>query len=706
MSRIITQTYAILLNELNQLTNYKLRTLIIFISSFTIAFFISKASVYFNKRNNAPFISNLIISSFVTDRVIQTLVLERKLAFRETFRFMGLSRFAYISGKLLLHFGISFTLFLLTTIATFLADRNSSMVNFINQPHTSFHFAICSCCFFFANISFSFFISKLLRNPQTCKDILGLLLLLLTFAPVMALGDKKNWVFTVLRIVPHFAYLGDQDLNSGADVSPRSYAFGILMFIEAFFYLFFYLLLDIGPLWHFLSLRRRSSIRDSDIQEDLIEFNSLNTAEPNLLNIFSLTKTYNKFCALKNIDLSFYSNRITCMVGHNGAGKTTLLNTICGMQRPSSGRILFKDQNINTTGILKGKVGYCNWKDPLYPEMTVYNFLKFVCVLKSISNKSDAIKTITELCELSDLLPKQILNLSGGAKRRLSLATAVIGFPQLIVLDEPTSGMDLENRRKIWQVLERLKSPDRIIIFTTQDMEEASFLSEDIIILSKGEVQFRGASEDIMRDFEVGYSIVVRVSTEKKLESLIKAIFRISDLIEFSKEDFLQTGLVKIKIGINEKGLTGIIISLLEEREIPFQLNPSSLEDAFVALEEKEGEVQDERRKRLLSSLFVTRYTAMPLNIFLALFYRKLALFTSNFYQVLVYFTLIFIPGFLLEGLCKLGLFEEKTPFGIIGAVVPAIAVCFVMSCSFYADLPIRERETQMRYLFLLLDFF
>lgn len=215
--------------------------------------------------------------------------------------------------------------------------------------------------------------------------------------------------------------------------------------------------------------------------------------------------------ALENINIEIQSNSVTTILGHNGAGKTTLINILTCYSNPTSGGVYLNGKNIHEDDTLTlGNIGYASINDPLYDELTVFEFLTLIARLKGID---DVYAHVNDLLVSNNLVlykDRLISALSGGTKRRVSIAMAFIGGPKLIFLDEPSTGVDPENRRALWDSINKLKSIERVIIMTTHHLEEAEFLSEDLIIMAKGQIVSRGSPESIKNAFGQGYSIVVK----------------------------------------------------------------------------------------------------------------------------------------------------------------------------------------------------
>ena len=180
--------------------------------------------------------------------------------------------------------------------------------------------------------------------------------------------------------------------------------------------------------------------------------------------------------------MNIYESQITAILGQNGAGKTTLISMMIGELKPTSGEIIIYDLNVkNPSDLRKLRTGFgvCLQQDILFDELTPIEHLEFFGRIKGLMNDNlnDEVEFLMTQLELTDLKNSISKNLSGGEKRKLCIAIALIGGSRVIFLDEPTSGIDAYSRRLVWSLLESFKK-DRIIILTTHFMDEADVLSD------------------------------------------------------------------------------------------------------------------------------------------------------------------------------------------------------------------------------------
>ncbi|KAL7753734.1 hypothetical protein RI367_000665 [Sorochytrium milnesiophthora] len=225
--------------------------------------------------------------------------------------------------------------------------------------------------------------------------------------------------------------------------------------------------------------------------------------------VHSMTKQFGKLTAVNDISMTLRKGRCLALLGHNGAGKSTLINMLSGLLSPSSGNAyVFGHALTHGAAPIQRVLGTCSQDDIQYPELSAREHLRLYARFKGIPT-SELKEYIDGRLDLVGLLPhadQLVGEYSGGMKRRLSIVSAGIGDPQFIILDEPTTGMDPINRRKVWQYIARLKR-DCVLLLTSHSMEETDALGDDICIIDHGEVQATGTSLELKNAHGTGYQI-------------------------------------------------------------------------------------------------------------------------------------------------------------------------------------------------------
>lgn len=215
----------------------------------------------------------------------------------------------------------------------------------------------------------------------------------------------------------------------------------------------------------------------------------------------NITKKFGEKTAVNNVSISFKPG-IYGLLGANGAGKTTLMHMICSILKPNIGSITFNNKLINEAdeeyreviGILPQDFGY-------YDDFSAYKFLKYISQIKGIptqeSNKR--IEKLLELVTLTDEKNHKIKTFSGGMKRRLGIAQAIINDPQILVLDEPTAGLDPKERVKFRNIISNM-SRDKIIILSTHIVSDIEYISDHVIIMKNGRIMLNDIPSNVLKN--------------------------------------------------------------------------------------------------------------------------------------------------------------------------------------------------------------
>jgi len=244
------------------------------------------------------------------------------------------------------------------------------------------------------------------------------------------------------------------------------------------------------------------------------------------LRIQDLRKEFGSVVAVDKVNLDIYENQITALLGHNGAGKTTTMSMLTGMFSPTAGAVYAKDYNIfEDMDRFRNSLGLCPQHDLLFPYFTSIEHLIFFGMLKGMSPKLARQEgmMLLQMLRMTDKTNVLSDNLSGGMKRKLSLAISLMGSPQVLVLDEPTSGMDPESRREMWDLLLKLRR-DRTVLITTHFMEEADVLGDRIAIMDHGRVKCYGTTLFLKRIYGTGYQLTVMKSPQNAVDPITDTV--------------------------------------------------------------------------------------------------------------------------------------------------------------------------------------
>lgn len=323
---------------------------------------------------------------------------------------------------------------------------------------------------------------------------------------------------------------------------------------------------------------------------------------------YTTSSKMRKIEAVKKVSLDAFYSQILVLLGHNGAGKTTLIDIISGHNTKTSGQIYIDGYNIDTNpDEARSQVGFCPQFDVLFARLTVYEHLYFYGIVKGA--RSGLNVEIEELLRQSGLdvhRNKLSKALSGGYKRKLSLAIAMIANSKVLILDEPTSGMDPESRRKVWDFLQLIRH-DRLILMTTHHMEEADALGDRVAVMSSGQVKCCGSALFLKRIFNAGYHLRISKSSswnQIAFEELISSKHNLNEKLENLTPHELM-----YQFNADETGtLLPILFDDLEQHKdkvgiFGFGITVSTMDDVFmkIGLHFKDVEAEEMQTKFKLS---------------------------------------------------------------------------------------------------------
>lgn len=215
------------------------------------------------------------------------------------------------------------------------------------------------------------------------------------------------------------------------------------------------------------------------------------------IKTIGLTKTYKELTAVDRLDLTIPQGELFSLLGVNGAGKTTTIKMLCCLTRPTAGDAFLNGSSIlaDPAGV-KARIGVSPQETAVAPNLTVQENLELMCGVHGFTREKQMqkVRQIAEELGLGDILKRKAGKLSGGWQRRLSIAMALIGEPEILFLDEPTLGLDVLARSDLWEVIRALKGKITIIL-TTHYMEEAEALSDEIGIMKDGRLLVLGTAQ-------------------------------------------------------------------------------------------------------------------------------------------------------------------------------------------------------------------
>ena len=307
-----------------------------------------------------------------------------------------------------------------------------------------------------------------------------------------------------------------------------------------------------------------------------------------MIQVKDVTKKYGNFIAVKNLNFEIKHGEVIGFLGPNGAGKSTTMNMLTGFIEPSEGSIIINGKDIvKKAREAKKNIGYMPENVPLYLDLTVREFVTYMAELKLVQRKErkKQVEEIIKATGLEDVKNKLIRNLSRGYKQRVSMAGALVGKPEILILDEPTVGLD---PKQIIEIRELIKSlgKDHTVIISSHILSEISQICEKVIIINKGEIVAIDTPENLEKLVNDNISIIVTVEDkENKMPELSEKVEEISK-VELVKdnEDGTKQYVVFPKDNID---LRKTLFDVLPKENITiFELRKSeaTLEEAFIKL--------------------------------------------------------------------------------------------------------------------------
>lgn len=326
--------------------------------------------------------------------------------------------------------------------------------------------------------------------------------------------------------------------------------------------------------------------------------------EKTLIEVKNVTKQYGDFYAVRNINFEVKEGEIVGFLGRNGAGKSTTMNMITGFIEPTSGQIIVGGYDVDKKPKkVKAQIGYMPEGTPLYSDLTVKEFVSYMADLKMIprKEKKEAVQKAIESTGLEKVQNNLTKILSRGYKQRVSMAGAIVGDPKILILDEPTVGLD---PKQVIEIRELIKSfrKNHTVILSSHILSEISQICERVIIIDKGEIIAVDTPENLEKTSTKDQIIhvIVEETEENKLPSIKESISAIKEIsfVE-EKEDGSKEYQVVVENGKDIRkeisttcAKSNIIILEMKKQEI-------SLEDAFVSLVEGRPDYNQKEIKKM-----------------------------------------------------------------------------------------------------------
>lgn len=352
---------------------------------------------------------------------------------------------------------------------------------------------------------------------------------------------------------------------------------------------------------------------DTDVEKERMNVINSNLPESTAVKVMNLTKSYQqrrfgcfpngKFHAVKGTFFHIDAGSLFCLLGHNGAGKTTTINMLIGLYPPTDGDAEIFGYSIRTEiDSIRKIMGVCPQHDILWDELTGEEHLEFFAALKGLPREKIAEEVEERLkdVELTSSAKLASVAYSGGMKRRLSTAIALTGNPQIVFLDEPTTGMDPVSRRQVWNLIERVKR-DRVIVLTTHSMEEADILGDRIVIMKQGRLECAGTSLHLKNKFGAGYRVTIlhEPNTKQKVIEFFKEKLKLDPA--GGGDNFVEYNIPRPDLPKLPEFFSDLELHAEKLHISDIQLSMTTLEEVFLKIaedEEAKVEIIEETAKK------------------------------------------------------------------------------------------------------------
>ena len=312
-----------------------------------------------------------------------------------------------------------------------------------------------------------------------------------------------------------------------------------------------------------------------------------------MIEVENLTKRYSKVVAVNDISFKIEDGDVVGFLGPNGAGKTTTMNMITGYIEPTAGKILINGYDIDTQPkMAKKQFGYLPENVPLYNDLTVTEFISFMAELKLVPRKErkNEVSRVIEKVGLKKVKRKLIRNLSRGYKQRVGIAGALVGNPKILILDEPTVGLDPQQVSEIRNFIKEL-GKEHTILISSHILSEISQMCNKVIIIKEGKIVAINSTDELEKETTGNLEIEVTVSGKNvdfsKIKKSIPSIVSIDKINENNEDETIY--LFKCS---DDKDIRSKLISECLKEEITIvgiQKKEDSLEDSVLKILKKEG---------------------------------------------------------------------------------------------------------------------
>lgn len=303
-----------------------------------------------------------------------------------------------------------------------------------------------------------------------------------------------------------------------------------------------------------------------------------------MINTKGLTKYFGNFKAVNDLTLNVKKGEIYGFLGPNGAGKTTTILMLLGIMKPTKGEVSLFDRPLYEDYFnIKKKIGVVSEKQYLYKEMTPFEYLDFFADFYRVKNRKKRIKELLEWVNLSEVQDKKLKQFSRGMQQKVGIARAIIHNPEILILDEPISGLDPIGIKEVRDMIEEQKRLGKTIFISSHLLSEVEKICDRVGIINKGVL----LAEDRMENLKMRLSkeIEIEIELKKVIPEVIKALSSLDFVNKVTQEKNLLV--VKVKTDRDHRDELVKIISSQGGAILGFKLREMSLEEAFITITQK-----------------------------------------------------------------------------------------------------------------------
>ncbi|XP_075374992.1 ATP-binding cassette sub-family A member 9-like [Mycteria americana] len=552
-------------------------------------------------------------------------VIREKKKLKVLMRAMGLQDIAFwLSWSLLYTVYVAITASLLTLIT----------IREVIHDHNFFEIFFFYFFYGIASIHFCFMLSSLLKQPNIASFVGFVLHILFGLLGFLTLFEKlppsSEWIFNLFSPFAFTAGISKMVKleKYGPAFTPELYPFFnlyIILTLDSVLYLLLAIYFDkvlpgkygvpypptffLRPSYWFKARSGYVGVQaGGESSHDPILSNNIEPMPPGFdgkeaIRLNNIKKIYKKKDkrteALSGLSLNIYEGQITALLGHSGCGKTALLNVLSGFSKPSAGSAMIYNHKVSEVQDMEGiqaMVGICPQFNLHFEALTVKENLRTFAHIKGIQWKEveQEVQQVLVMLDLSDLQDIRADTLSGGQKRKLSLGIAMLGNPQVLLLDEPTAGLDPCSRHHVWSLLKE-RQAGRVTLFTTQSMEEADAHADRKAFLSNGRLQCVGSSLYLKRKWGIGYHLRMRINDlcdPELTSSLVRQYVPDAVLKGENERELCYT--LPLENTDSFPDLFSHLESSLLQGVVNYEVSRTTLEDVFLKLEGEEAIGQEE----------------------------------------------------------------------------------------------------------------